>query len=243
MTDQYSPAGRTASSRKLAIGGGIAIVAVAAIAVVFVLPAEFGIDPTGAGRALGLTKMAEPQESEETRRGKLRTDVLFALDTSTEPSEASLQAALSEHGMAMPAGAQVRSDRFTFELLPFEGIEMKYELAQGAPMVFRWRTGDTVNYDLHAHPYEGGTALTESYAVGDAAAQAGLYVAPFTGIHGWYWQNQSLDPVTLTVDVTGAITKSMTFDRAGEHPREITPPPAGEATPAPTAATPENAAP
>ena len=228
MTDAQSSAPSRSSSRKWLLGGG-AVVVLGAIAVLFVLPAEFGIDPTGAGRALGLTKMAEPQESEETRRGKLRTNVLFALDPSTEPGEAALQAALTERSLSLPAGAQLRSDRFTFELLPFEGIEMKYELAQGAPMVFRWRTGTPVNYDLHAHPYEGGTELTESYALSDAAAQAGLYVAPFTGIHGWYWQNQTLDPVTLTVDATGAITKSMTFDRAGEHPRDLSPPSAAEA--------------
>jgi hypothetical protein len=223
MIDPQTATAVSRSSRKWLIGG-VAVVALGAIAVLFVLPAEFGVDPTGAGRALGLTKMAKPQESEETRRGKLRTNVLFALAPSTEPGEPALRSALTERGIALPADAQLRSDRFTVELLPFEGIEMKYELARGAPMVFRWRASAPVNYDLHAHPYEGGTELTESYALSDAPAQAALYVAPFTGIHGWYWQNQTLDPVTVTVDAMGAITKSFTFDQAGEHPRALTPP-------------------
>ena len=115
-------------------------------------------------------------------------------------------------------------DRFEIELLPYESVELKYELAEGAPMIFAWRATGPVNYDMHAHPYEGGVDLTESYSITDAPAQAALYIAPFTGIHGWYWQNRSMQPVTLTLDATGAITASKIFDPAGEHVRALTPP-------------------
>ena len=75
-----------------------------------------------------------------------------------------------------------------------------------------------------ARPFEGGTDLTESYAITDAAAQTAAYVAPFTGIHGWYWQNRNLEPVTLTLDATGAFTGSKIFDQTGEHDRALEPP-------------------
>ena len=51
-----------------------------------------------------------------------------------------------------------------------------------------------------------------------------MYVAPFTGIHGWFWQNQSLEPVTVTIDSTGGYTGAVIFNQSGEHPRDLTPP-------------------
>lgn len=203
------------SKRTLLLGGGVAVVAVAAIAVCFVLPAEFGIDPTGAGRALGLTKIAAPGPSLELQRGMKRSGVLT-------PSDAPLPPA---------AGA---SDRFEVTLAPYEAIELKYEIPQGQAMVFDWRATAPVHVDMHAHPYEGGTALTESYLIDDSLpAQSGRYVAAFTGIHGWYWQNRSLTDVTVTLNASGGIANARTFDQTGEHPRALQTPGAQATEPAP----------
>src|SRR5690606_31752466 len=91
------------SRKKLWIGTGIAAAVAAAVLVVFVLPAEFGIDPTGAGRALGLTKLAEPGMSEEQVRGSKRTGVLTLSDTPLQRSE--------------------WDDQWQVTLAPYEGIE------------------------------------------------------------------------------------------------------------------------
>ena len=48
------------STRKLAATTLAALAAAAAIVVAFVLPAEFGRDPLGTGKALGLTRIASP---------------------------------------------------------------------------------------------------------------------------------------------------------------------------------------
>lgn len=214
------------SRKKLLIGSVAAVAVVAVGLVVFVLPAEYGIDPTGAGAALGLTELAQSGEEENIylKRGLARTNVLFPLEASAKPDEATLRATLAEHGLAFPADATVQSDRYTFELLPYEGIELKYVLAQGAPMIFSWHTPVPVNIDMHSHPFEGGDALTESFVITDTPSQTGVYVAPFTGIHGWYWQNRTLDNVTLTLDATGGFTGSKIFDAGGEHDRPLAPP-------------------
>ena len=202
--------------------GILAALAAAALAlVVFILPAEYGIDPTGAGKALGVTKLSEGEgKNIYLERGMARTNVLYPLPTSAWPNEDTLRKVLAGKNVAVPD--ELKSDRFVFELLPFEGIELKYELAQGTPMIFAWQTGTPVNFDMHAHPFAGGDKLTESYAITDAASQTAAYVAPFTGIHGWYWQNQSIEPVTLTLRATGALLGSRIFDMAGEHQRELT---------------------
>ena len=204
MTEPASP---PPSSRKLLIGGGVAVVAAAAIAVCFVLPAEFGIDPTGIGKATGLLQIAQPV-NEEYERGKKRTGVLTLSDTPLEP---------------LPGA----SDRYEITLPAYQSIEMKYEIAEGDAMVFNWRATAPVHVDMHSHPYDGGTALTESYTIEDAVSgQSGRYVAAFTGIHGWYWQNRSMGDVTVTVEASGGMTGSKVFDMGGEQDRELTPPPA-----------------
>jgi len=220
------------SNGKLLAGGAVAFIA--AIGVVgFVLPAEYGIDPTGIGKATGLLKMSEAPENIYLERGRKRKDVMFALPASVAPQDlaAEMDKTLAANGKPpLPAGS-AKADRFTFELAPFEGIELKYELNEGTPLAFSWTGTGPLDIDMHAHPYAGGTAATESYAIAKMQQQGAVYIAPFTGIHGWYWQNRTMQPVTLTLDAAGAIVKSFTFDPAGQHERALTPPPAAPAQP------------
>lgn len=203
MNDASSKA--TPRRRALLLGSGIAIVAATAIAVLFVLPAEFDIDPTGFGRLTGLARIADPGMSQEQKRGALRTGVLTVSSSPLAP----------EPG---------RTDHWAYELAPYGSIEFKYELAEKRAMAFRWQATGPLHYDMHAHPFQGGTALTESYGVDEAAQMQGRYVAAFTGIHGWYWQNRSLEPVKLTLDASGAMTGSRLFDSTGEQKRALVPP-------------------
>nr|AGU10804.1 hypothetical protein [uncultured organism] len=192
-----------ASRRKILVGGGAATLGIAAIALLFVLPSEYGIDPTGVGTAIGLTRLSEPNMTPELERGAKRKGVLTITDDGTTASEPG------------------RRDHWDFDLGPYESIEFKYRLAKGAAMTFVWQTSAPVRYDMHSHPFVGGTALTESYGVGTAARMRGRYVAAFDGIHGWYWQNRTLEHVTLRLDASGAFAESMIFDSTGERKRPI----------------------
>ena len=190
-------------SRKKAVIGGVAALAIAAaVVVVFVLPAEYGKDPTGLGTALGLNKLAEPGKNEEQLRGEKRKGVLAALD----------------------GPIQAADDRYVLELGPFESGEFKYTLKEGDKMRFSWEATGPVDYDMHSHPFDGGTELTESYAVTKGPSQSGIYTAQFTGIHGWYWQNRSTDNVTVTLDAAGPMSASTVFNQVGEADRPLEPP-------------------
>lgn len=224
MTETAPPRATPPSSRRIVIGAVVAAVVASAVAVFFVLPAQFGIDPTGFGRATGLVKLAAGGEGEENiylKRGQARTNVLFALPASAAPDEATLRQTLTDKGIALPPDGAMRTDRFEIELMPYESIELKYDLAKGAPMIFAWKASAPVYLDLHSHPFDGGTAMTESFVIDQMPAQTAVYVAPFNGIHGWYWQNRTLENVTLTLDTFGQFTGSRTFDKAGEHPRPL----------------------
>lgn len=191
------------NKHKVLIGSGIALSAGVAIGVMFVLPAEMGFDPTGVGKATGILEISQPPSmTPELRRGMLRSGVLTVTEGSLTP----------EPGV---------TDRFEFELAPYEGIELKYTIEQDKAITFRWRATAPLSYDMHGHPFAGGEDLTESYSIDEAESMQGRYVAPFTGIHGWFWQNRSLEPVRLTLDASGGIAESRIFDTTGEHKREL----------------------
>ena len=192
-----TPATAPASRRKIIIGSIVALVVAAVVLVFFVLPAERGLDLTGSGETTGLNNLAEAGEMTELERGALREGVLTLSDQT------------------------MHTDRWERELAPYEAVEFKYTMDQGQPMLFSWRATAPVNYDMHSHPFEGGEELTESYGVGNAQQMQGLYVAPFTGIHGWYWQNRTLDNVTIVLETTGGFTHSTIFEGGAPQERLI----------------------
>lgn len=185
------------------IAAGVAL-AGAALAVFVILPAETGWDPTGAGESLGLTEIAEPTNI-ELERGMARMEQQEVLTVSETP---------------LPPSEGV-TDVWEYELLPFESVEFKYTMPEGQPMTFHWEGTGTLAYDMHAHPFEGGEEVTESYAVGEAQAMNGVYNPAFTGIHGWFWENRSMDNVTLRLEASGAMAAATVFTSAGEQERVL----------------------
>ena len=224
MTDPQPavPAVALPSAREVAVGTAVAFIVASLAMVFFILPAELGIDLTGFGAKTGLTGLTKSGSGNiYLDRGLKRTNVLFPLDAVAKPDEATLRATLAEKGIAIPANAKFISDHWEYELLPYDSIEMKYKLAQGQTMIFSWHAPVPVHFDMHSVPDQGGNPATESFAISDAPVQTAVYVAPFTGIHGWFWQNQTLNNVTVSVDATGEFAGAVTFDSAGEHPRSL----------------------
>lgn len=84
MSNPPLPPGEPPSPRKLLRSTLIALAVAVLLLVTVVLPAEYGIDPTGVGRVLGLTRMGEIK----TRLAKeaaadAAADAAAAADTTT----------------------------------------------------------------------------------------------------------------------------------------------------------------
>lgn len=113
-----------APNRELLRGTMIAVVAAAVVLTVAVLPAEYGIDPTGAGKAMGLTRLSAAP----------------AVPAAREP-------------------VNTKEDEF------------------------------------------------ESFILEDGvSASKGTLIAPFTGVHGWYWKNSTGAPLTVLLRASGFYT-------------------------------------
>ena len=69
-----------------------------------------------------------------------------------------------------------------------------------------------MNYELHAEPDGAPRGYAQSYEKGTATSQAsGTLTAPFSGIHGWYWENTSDQEIMVTLTAAGFYNLSHEF--------------------------------
>lgn len=171
-----------------------ALFAVSIAIVLFVttfLPAEEGFDPTGVGTVLGLTPMGQ------MKHGKVAGH-----------SEAQTAQKPSVVAPSVPPLAQPGIGDVSLTLQPNEGREVKATMKAGAEFRYRWKTdGPEVRYELHGEPASAEGDEYTSYEKGTSAGASGKFRAPFDGTHGWYWQNRSGKPVTITVNANGDFQK------------------------------------
>jgi hypothetical protein len=171
----------------LAKATAVALAVAAVVLVSFVLPAEYGVDPIGIGRATGLT------------------DLYAAGAGLGDPAPAVITA--DPAGPLVPQKADYKVDSMSFTLAPNQSIEYKYELADGAGMVYTWKATGEVEFDFHTEPAGKGAAGSESFEKGTATAGRGTYRARYPGIHGWYWRNTTRNEVTVNLVTSGFYTE------------------------------------
>jgi hypothetical protein len=141
--------------------------------VCFILPAEYNIDPTHIGHKLGLTALAHHDD-----------DATPKAEISGSPQQG--QQVIE---VTVPAG---------------KGIEYKFQMAQYEKMTYEWLTdGEPLYFDLHGEPKGDTTGYFESYAIAELSEMKGSFTSPFEGSHGWYWKNNSSQPVAVQLIVEG----------------------------------------
>jgi hypothetical protein len=105
-----------------------------------------------------------------------------------------------------------RQDGVEFTLAAGEGMEYKYRLEKGAALLYSWSATGPVHYEMHSVPDGAPSTFAETFDKQDDRTGAhGSYIAPFPGIHGWYWQNRTQQPVTLKMTATGFFSESQEF--------------------------------
>ena len=199
------------SSKQLLRSTILAAVSAVVLLVAVVLPAEYGVDPTGIGRVLRMTEMGEIKQQ-------------LAAEAAADAAAAPAAPAQSDGaaGMAManaaqpstpaPAPAPVAAaapkiewrDEMPVTLTPGEGTEIKLKMAQGAKVQYSWVVeGGQVNFDTHGDA----PGKSISYEKGrGVAADEGVLEAAFTGNHGWYWRNRGNANVKVILRTRGDYT-------------------------------------
>lgn len=173
-----------------------AIVVATVLLVTFVLPAEYGVDFTGAGRLLGLTTMGE-------RKMAAASSASSPIMTVTAPASANKTIAAAVQYSTI-SGLPLRVDEIDVRLGPNGQIEYKTVLPEGESMVFTWDAGGAnLEFDFHGEPASGPSGAFLSFHKGTASKSGGSLKAPFTGTHGWYWKNLTAKNVVIKLRVSG----------------------------------------
>jgi len=176
----------------LAVAAGAALLGAGLILVMFVLPAEFAVDPLGTGARLGLLDLGVVGQQVE------------ALNATEGTAGTSSIVVGQERPFAQ--------ETVNFELGPREGMEYKYRLDKGEALLYSWQTTGPVNYEFHAEPDGAPRGYAQTYEKQDRRSEAsGTLTAPFPGIHGWYWENTTDQPVTITLRTAGYYNLSHEF--------------------------------
>ena len=194
------------TSRQLLRSTVVAVAVAAALLVTVVMPSEYAIDPTGAGRVLGLTQMGEMKK---TLADEAAADAAAVQPAAAPVSEAPApQEQVATAPVAEPVAEpqpDLKSDEMTVTLKPGEATEIKLEMLTKATVSYEWTTnGVPVNHDTHGEPYNGPKGYYHSYSKAKQInADKGEFTAIFDGTHGWFWRNRSNSDVTITLRTKG----------------------------------------
>ena len=191
-----SPAGK-----RIALSALLAGLVALLVLVTVVLPAEYGVDPTGFGSVIGVTQMSQP-----TRTIQI-VDVVGG-------NESIREAEIPDFGEPVPLpnpeihqdSAQPAREK-TFQIvIPAERqTEVKTVLLNSKMIAYSWQVDrGTIYSDFHGHDPALGNDFWVRYKEHQESGGAnGSLVAPFDGEHGWFWLNYNDFPVTVTLTVTG----------------------------------------
>jgi hypothetical protein len=188
----------TVARERIAVALGAALFVAGVLLVTVVLPAEYAVDPLGTGAKLGLLELGETGKQVE------------ALNAAASTGTAAQGQIIAGQDKAFT------SESIDFVLAPREGMEYKYRLEKGEALLYAWTATQPVNYELHAEPDGAPRGYAQSYEKKDAVpTSSGTLTAPFSGIHGWFWENTSDQPVTVTLKTAGFYNLAHEFRGSG----------------------------
>ncbi|MBA4289569.1 MAG: transmembrane anchor protein [Pseudomonas sp.] len=182
------------SSKQLVRSTILAAISALVLLVAVVLPAEYGIDPTGIGRVLRMTEMGNIKQQ-------------LAAEAAADAAQPAAKAAVAEASKAPAQAAAPKidwRDQMAVTLTPGEGTEIKLKMVLGAKAQYSWVVeGGEVNFDTHGD----GPGKSISYEKGrGVSSDDGVLEAAFTGNHGWYWRNRGKSNVKVILRTRGEYT-------------------------------------
>jgi hypothetical protein len=199
---QEPPGYEPPSSSQLLRSTLLALALAAVILVAFVLPAEYGIDPTGIGNALGLKRMGDikQQLADEAHQEAAEEE---AIPPQPEPIAEKVEAPAArepEVSAIEPESPEWR-DEMTISIAPDDAVELKLAMKTNERADYEWTTAaGALNFNAHGH----GGDESVTYGTGRGVENdEGTLAASFDGHHGWFFRNRTSETVTLTLRTRG----------------------------------------
>lgn len=188
------------STGKLVKSTILALLVAVAILVTAVLPAEYGIDPTGIGHVLGLKRMGEIKMSlaKEAAAEKKQNTVI-----NKQPVAATKEKVVPPVSEPTVPEVTLLNHEMKVTLVPDEGTEIKVTMTKGGKVQYTWWTdGGRANFDVHGDSKELDINY-HNYSKGSEQRSTGVLEAAFDGSHGWFWRNRTSKTITVTLQTSG----------------------------------------
>lgn len=171
-----------------------------------VLPAEYGIDPLGAGKLFGFSKLYQedkPIEKTETNYSlnfkKIKMSKLGSPVSTPKPVEANNPPPEIQYPL--------RKDSIKVVIPAKKGIEYKFKSLKYGSIKYEWTTDKGIVYiDFHGEVKQDNppkNVFYESYTLAYSNNMAGTLTAPFEGKHGWYFRNETKEDIVVTIILNG----------------------------------------
>ena len=176
-----------------------------AITFLFILPAEYGYDPTGIGEKVGLLRLSE---SPETNNDEDSVNIIRGEYPGIPEDYDSWYPDVLGEPYSKTQNKIFSSDTIDVQLESGEQVEYKALMQRGDMILYSWSVEKGIVYtDFHADPTENKDSYPDDYFIryreSETSNSSGSMVASFTGNHGWYWLNIEEHPIRITLEVAG----------------------------------------
>ncbi|MFW5443237.1 MAG: hypothetical protein ACKE51_02880 [Methylococcaceae bacterium] len=183
------------------------------VLLVAVLPAEFNIDPTGLGKALGLTVLSQTNDAITkpvviSCPESVNTAVVEELESTEQVDDHVHQHNHQQGQQHTHTHPEQWQDTVMISIPPGKGLEYKFYIKKGEKLEFVWDTeGIPLYFDFHGEPEGDKTGYFKSFKESNQSQSSGTLLIPFTGNHGWYWENKSNQAAKIILKTRGHYKK------------------------------------
>ncbi|MFD1631814.1 hypothetical protein ACR78F_07410 [Sphingobacterium spiritivorum] len=177
----------------------IALVVGTILLVSAVLPAEYGIDPLGIGKATGFSKLYVGEANTETLASVPHK--ILQLENVGSGAEVPKPAAADNPAPATQLAE--RTDEVNVVIPAGKGLEYKVDMLKHGNLRYEWITDKgELYFDFHGE-VKNNNNYFESYTIAYSNNMVGSLLAPFEGPQGWYFKNNSNEDITVKIRMKG----------------------------------------
>lgn len=177
----------------------IALVVGTILLVSAVLPAEYGIDPLGIGKATGFSKLYVGEANTET----LASGPHKILQLENVGSGAEVPKPAAADNPAPATQLAERTDEVNVVIPAGKGLEYKVDMLKHGNLRYEWITDKgELYFDFHGE-VKNNSNYFESYTIAYSNNMVGSLLAPFEGPQGWYFKNNSNEDITVKIRMKG----------------------------------------
>jgi hypothetical protein len=77
-------------------------------------------------------------------------------------------------------------------------------MEQGENFNYNWQATGNLYFDMHGEKLNAPSGEFTSYwEEQNKASASGNLIAPFTGTHGWYWENRTSELIEIKLEISG----------------------------------------